>query len=1158
MLSNFSNKNISTSSKKITINTNSSTSSKESSPYTSPSKSNSNTPYKTTITISSNNDTSKVSSEEYTLIQREKRKKEIELKSLLKTLRHRLYVRPNDVKSLYRLCIEVYQQGDLFVTILLIRYIKLCNNNKEEVSGDIQLMLGKTYFRRYMKDRYYPHSSNEMHHDLKNAVLTYKEAVKSPDLRKRNASPLPHFELASIQLRRGSYQSALDSIGVALVIFNDPDEHFEWMVIGHYISAQISLIIGETKQGLKLYRDVLCCPRHVQVDTGNDSILLLTTRVLNVLVSIEIARLHQKDNDKYYLELYREIYERMKKPGASKDYDLSFGTKSFEEWYYDYKTFQTLGEMFKNENNFYMAGEMYSVASELYLKKYKKNNSSPNSYKNSLLDNINTERSELNDYMNNAQMREYLSMVLDSAEAYAEFHCFEESEQRAHYAYHSKPNDVVVIGRAGRCVRHTKENAEYIRESRIVIKSVFKIQGMLKRKVAIRRRKEAFKIGLIATKIISFFRMVLVRNRTIGFRLGAIPCMLIPYLIKKLDKKLLKTGKEHLSNWTELWHLSITPLQRLVRLFLRKRAFKKFWGGVKKFKRVFLGQLTRRKLRKEIEDIQLFFDTNPSLDDRIEFEKNYKFLFFRGINFKKTVRISCGISNTNLNVEHNDTLNITNNTNTAPFSPDNSDIGTGSTFNVTSPPLPIDSLVEPKARNFRSLPPIQHPEEKSLLSPVKIDYSKVPMTKSSKLRHDAKKAKSSKTMAILTPLKVPTAHGKFAKAGVAWFQNSKKSPKSSASTSTSNIDTLPKAQTFNLSDSTLNDTVKNFNDTNMLANMNKFKKSIVSNDDELRSENDLISLISFKSVSEYHPIVQWAPFGILPDSAILRLLTCTILSVTSPSFTANDAKRICKIVSNIGNVDNDLNPWYNIRSLLVYSTKMGASGLNNIISLGINHLTSLSLGYIGMNHICGSIIGKQIMNTYDGPSSVISSKDCRLMKLFIEGEMSFGDRGAVEIFKCLQFNNTLKILSIRDCGLSNRTAVAASRSIVINQTLDTIILNDNNFTYNDALLFIRAVANKGGQGPLRFISLRDQTPLISNEQMEQLYKIGSDLMVRVVANELDVVMETENEIHGKNDGDDYDHKYTHHLASLIKDYSNNFDVCIEKAKTLYYQKKVLL
>ena len=304
--------------------------------------------------------------------------------------------------------------------------------------------------------------------------------------------------------------------------------------------------------------------------------------------------------------------------------------------------------------------------------------------------------------------------------------------------------------------------------------------------------------------------------------------------------------------------------------------------------------------------------------------------------------------------------------------------------------------------------------------------------------------------------------------------------------------------------------------------------------------------------------MQWAPFGILPDSAILRLLTCTILSITSPSFTANDAKRMCKLVSNIGSVDNDLNPWYNIRSLLIYGTKMGSSGLNNIINLGVGHLTSLSLGYTGMNHLGGGFIGKQIMNTYDGPSSLLSSKECRLMKLFIEGEMSFGDRGAVEIFKCLQFNSTLKILSIRDCGLSHRTAVAASRSIVINQTLDTVILNDNNFTHNDALLFIRAVANKGGQGPLRFISLRDQTPLLSVESMEQLYKTGSEIMVRVVANELDVVMETENEIHGNNDDNDYDQKYTNNLASLIKDYSINFDISIEKAKTLYYQKKVLL
>jgi len=507
------------------------------------------------------------------------------------------------------------------------------------------------------------------------------------------------------------------------------------------------------------------------------------------------------------------------------------------------------------------------------------------------------------------------------------------------------------------------------------------------------------------------------------------------------------------------------------------------------------------------------------------------------------------------NNNNDDSLNNSTNSINIP-SPDKveSSNSPSSTGSVTAP-LPPDSWIEPKGRNFRCLPPIQHPEEKSLLSPVKIDYKHVPMTKSSKLRLDAKKNKNStKALVSLTPLKVLTAHGKYAKTGVTWFQNPKKSPKATIAGA---IGTSQLTQSLKMSNSDLNDTVKRFNVGNALNNVNKFKKSLISTENDiLPSTSDLISLISFKSVSDYRPLVQWAPFGILPDSAIVRLLTCTILSITSPSFTANDAKRMCKIVRDIGSVDNDLNPWFNIKSLFLYGTRMGGSGLNNILNLTISHLSSLSIGYVGLNHHAGNIIGRQIMNTYDSPPVSLPAKECCLMKLFIEGEMSFGDRGAVEIFRCLQFNNTLKILSIRDCGLSHRTAVAGSRSIVINQSLDTVILNDNNFTQEDALLFIRAVANKGGQGPLRLISLRDQTPLISSESMEHLYKIGSQIMVRVVASELDVVMETENEI--KNDENDFDHKYQSHLTSLIKDYANNFDIAIEKAKTLYYQKKVLL
>ena len=294
--------------------------------------------------------------------------------------------------------------------------------------------------------------------------------------------------------------------------------------------------------------------------------------------------------------------------------------------------------------------------------------------------------------------------------------------------------------------------------------------------------------------------MIIVRNSTIQFRLGSLPCILIPYIIKKLEKKLLKTGKEHLSNWKEIWDLSISPLQRTVRLWLRKRAFKKFWGGVKRFKRVFQGQVMRLKLRKEIENVQLFFDTNPSLDARIDFEKKYNFLYFHGINFRETMKISCGITSANSSIPMTDNYNddsLDNSSKSIDFpasitySPDKLEISDSpsSTGSVTALLPPTDSLIEPKGRGFRCLPPIHHPEEKSLLSPVKIDYKNVPMTKSAKLRLDKKKNKNStKALVSLTPLKVLRAHGKYAKTGVSWFQNPKqqKSPKATIAGTTNN------------------------------------------------------------------------------------------------------------------------------------------------------------------------------------------------------------------------------------------------------------------------------------------------------------------------------------------------------------------------------------
>lgn len=71
--------------------------------------------------------------------------------------------------------------------------------------------------------------------------------------------------------------------------------------------------------------------------------------------------------------------------------------------------------------------------------------------------------------------------------------------------------------------------------------------------------------------------------------------------------------------------------------------------------------------------------------------------------------------------------------------------------------------------------------------------------------------------------------------------------------------------------------------------------------------------------------------GIMPDVEIERLLKCTVLVITSPSFGMQDSRRLSSIA--VG----DLNRWLNIRSMMVFGTRMGESGLNMLLSLGVSH-----------------------------------------------------------------------------------------------------------------------------------------------------------------------------------------------------------------------------
>ena len=90
--------------------------------------------------------------------------------------------------------------------------------------------------------------------------------------------------------------------------------------------------------------------------------------------------------------------------------------------------------------------------------------------------------------------------------------------------------------------------------------------------------------------------------------------------------------------------------------------------------------------------------------------------------------------------------------------------------------------------------------------------------------------------------------------------------------------------------------------------------------------------------------MQWIPFGVLPASAVQRLLSCSVLVVTSPSFSMNDSKRLCRIArqrcerfnskeypEQWGGQGGRL--WDNVRSLVVYGTRMGPSGLLGLVQV---------------------------------------------------------------------------------------------------------------------------------------------------------------------------------------------------------------------------------
>lgn len=152
--------------------------------------------------------------------------------------------------------------------------------------------------------------------------------------------------------------------------------------------------------------------------------------------------------------------------------------------------------------------------------------------------------------------------------------------------------------------------------------------------------------------------------------------------------------------------------------------------------------------------------------------------------------------------------------------------------------------------------------------------------------------------------------------------------------------------------------------------------------------------------------------------------------------------------------------WNHLRSLFVYGTRMGPSGLRHVIELGISHLQTLTLGQTGMTHHFGGYIGglsslvysfdpcrlggqlvqSQTYSNFKVPQTIscsspmmslykVSSSSPSLLltlQIYIEQEAGFSDRGVISLLKCLQYNKTVKILAFRGCNITNRGATACA------------------------------------------------------------------------------------------------------------------------------------
>jgi tetratricopeptide (TPR) repeat protein len=521
----------------------------------------------------------------------QEQRKHAELKARAHKLQARLHVRPNDARSLQLLVQVVYEMNDYLAAVQVIgRALK--NPELASSSTRLYILLGRCHLRFYKKDGTVP--------DLDLALAAYREAMRDPDL----CSPVPYFELAGLLLRLGKHQMALDALGASMTIFKGP-EHAAWTLLGQHNVAQILVLVGDLDGAMQLYQQLQTCPLLVEPQElgrggggGVDHCVLGSTRLVSVLLSVEMACLHHRlGNSKLATALLVECFDRRVRtasflgPENGGDVDLGlagFGPGDAGRWVSSPSTFKRLGDFFRTqEGNLALAAELYGRAAEL------------------------------SGWSKEEQQRESLGLVLDRAECLAELRNDQEAEAAAYFAYDLMPLDVVIVGRAARCCLRggdtllPEKNRVILAESLRVFKAVDCILRILRRYLARRRKEARLALGYYATKIASVIRMNLARSSTADARLQVVATARIGNLVHSL-RYVWKTGRSALDMYVELWSLSVKGIQHMIRMYLFRKRVTRMSRAVTAAKALWRAHRVRNKLRAIVANVQAWLSAGEA------------------------------------------------------------------------------------------------------------------------------------------------------------------------------------------------------------------------------------------------------------------------------------------------------------------------------------------------------------------------------------------------------------------------------------------------------------------------------------------------------------------------------------------------------------------